>query len=207
MQTLTYPSSTQQLSRASIRSIASGLASENLNQTRSLQQPSFRLQNRSSAAQQNSFTTASANTRQVSRLLVLQGRNVSAVKVAGNGTSNVTSVRQMHSGGAWEFFSNGQFRFTPAGLGVVARTDLFPLVGTYRATASSITLSGSRSSANSTSRNSVAISGTIVARNGGLAATVFQRTVNINAAVVNGTSFGNTIDRTVRIDMNMVRIG
>lgn len=206
MLTFTHSSRTQQLNPASIRSAASGLASETLNQTRPLQQPSLRLQKRSSAAQPNSFSTASANTR-VSRLLVLQGRNASAVKVAGNGTSTVTLVRQMHSGGSWEFFNNGQFRFTPAGLGVVARTDLFPVVGTYRATASSISLSGSRSSANSTSRNSVLISGTIVARNGRLTARILQRTVNVNAAVVNGTSFGSTIDRTVRIDMNMVRIG
>ncbi|QYO63906.1 hypothetical protein [Leptolyngbya sp. 7M] len=132
---------------------------------------------------------------------------MSAVKVAGNGTSNVTGVRQMHNGGTWEFFNNGQFRFTPAGLGVVARTDLFPVVGNYRSTASGITFSGTRSSANLTSRNAVGISGTIAARNGAIGATVLQRTININAAVVNGTPFGNTIDRTVRIDMNMARIG
>lgn len=206
MLTFTHSSRAQQLNPASIRSAAAGLSPETLHQTRSLQQPSFRLQNRSSAAQPTSFSNASANTR-ASRLLVLQGRNASAVKVAGNGTSSVTLVRQMHSGGSWEFFRNGQFRFTPAGLGVVARTDLFPVVGTYRATASSISLSGSRSSANSTSRNSVLISGTIAVRNGRLTARILQRTVNVNAAVVNGTSFGSTIDRTVRIDMNMVRIG
>lgn len=207
MLSFTHSSHSHQLSDTPTRAAASGLAAEQLSHIRSLQQPLFRLQNRSSAAQKNiAFSSASANTRQVNRPLALQGRNVSAVKVAGNGTPVVTSVTQMHNGGAWNFFSNGRFRFTPAGLGVVARTDLFPVVGTYRSTASNITFSGTRRSADLTSRNAVEIRGTIVTRNGGFRATVFQRTVIIMASVVNGISFSNTIDRTVRINMNMVRI-
>lgn len=180
------------------------LSSKIFDRDTTLRQQKF--QNRSSTVQQSGSFTTSRNTRQVSRVFVLQGRNAFAVKIDGNGTPSTTGVRQMHNGGAWEFFNNGQFRFTPAGLGVVARTDLFPIVGTYRSTNNGIRFSGSRSSSNLTSRNAAAIGGNIVVRNGAIRASVIQRTVTINAAVVNGTPFGNTIDRTVKIDMNMVRI-
>ena len=181
---------------------SAALSSRAFSHDNNLQQPHF--QSRSSASKSTSFSGGAA--RQVNRLLVLQGRNASAVKIGGNGTSSVTGVRQMHNGGAWEFFSNGRFRFTPAGLGVVARTDLFPIVGDYRSTNGRTSFSGFRSSISSTSRNSATIRGNIVAQNGIIRATVIQRVVAINAVVVNGVSFRSAIDRTVRIDMNMVRI-
>ena len=182
---------------------SAALSSRAFSHDNNLQQPHF--QSRSSASKSTSFSGGAA--RQVNRLLVLQGRNAFAFKIGGNGTSSVTGVRQMHNGGAWEFFSNGQFRFTPAGLGVVARTDLFPIVGDYRSTNDRTIFSGFRTSISSTSRNSAAIRGNIiVARNGIIRATVIQRVVAINAVVVNGVSFRSAIDQTVRIDMNMVRI-
>ena len=181
---------------------SAALSSRAFSHDNNLQQPHF--QSRSSASKSTSFSGGAA--RQVNRLLVLQGRNAFAFKIGGNGTSSVTGVQQMHNGGAWEFFSNGRFRFTPAGLGVVARTDLFPIVGDYRSTNDRTIFSGFRTSISSTSRNSATIRGNIVAQNGIIRATVIQRVVAINAVVVNGVSFRSAIDQTVRIDMNMVRI-
>lgn len=202
MLTLSRSPNSSRLTDSSRRS--AGLSSDSFNRDNALQFQ-FRVQNRSSAAQSNRSAVSSRNG--VGRLLLLQGRNPVVRSISGNGTQATQGVLQMHNGGSWEFFSGGQFRFTPAGLGTVARTDLYPIVGNYRSTSTGgISFFGSRSSANLTSRNTAAVSGSIEVRNGAIVARVAQRTVLTNAAVINGTPFGNTIDRTVVLDMNMVRI-
>lgn len=168
----------------------------------SLNQKTARLQNRSGTSA-NSITLSAAR---INRLFVFQGRSPSVLRVTGNGTRNTTGVQQMHNGGAWEFFSNGAFRFTPAGLGTVARTDLFPIVGRYQQSNGGLSFSGSRSSSTTTSRNFASVWGSFYRSGSGFRARVAQQTVSINAVVINGTSFGSTINRTVTLDMAMVRI-
>lgn len=169
----------------------------------SLNQKTARLQNRSSVTSENSMTSKAAS---ITRLAVFQGRSPSVLQVTGNGTRNTTGIQQMHNGSAWEFFSNGAFRFTPAGLGTIARTDLFPIVGRYQQTNNGLSFSGSRSSSMTTSRNFASVQGSFYRSGSGFRARVTQQTVLINAAVVNGTSFGSNTNRTVTLDMAIVRI-
>lgn len=173
----------------------------------------LRLHNRSSLPKEQSSSAAPlqnqaslSSQRRVSRQFVFRGHSPRVLSISGNGTRSTQTVQQMHQGGAWEFFSNGAFRFTPAGLGTIARTDLFPIVGTYQQTRNGISFAGSRSSSMLTSRNFASLQGNFFIRNGALQANVAQRTVLINAARINNTPFGNTIDRTVVLNVQMVRV-
>lgn len=134
----------------------------------------------------------------------LRGFNPHVTGISGNGTSSTYTVQQMHNGGTWQFFRNGVFRFVPRGLGTFARTDLFPVTGNYRVNGSILRFSGSRTSSSLTSRNFASVSGQISLRSG--QADVTQRTVLNMTANINNTPFGQTIDRTVRLNLQMVRV-
>ena len=206
MLTLAKSSHSSQLTTSSLKKSA-GFSSEVFNHGNTLSSKKSNFHNRSSAAEQNnSLNTISRRSRQVNLLAVLRGQTPVVTSIIGNGTRSTQTVQQMHNRGRWAFYSNGRFQFTPNGLGTIARTDLFPIVGNYNQTNNSINFYGSRRSSNLTSRNLAEIKGTISVRNGRLQANFAQRTVTIMAAVVNGTSFGQTIDRTVVMRMNMVRI-
>ena len=154
---------------------------------------SFRLGQRSSLLQES--TRAKRN-------FTLRGTNPVVTGVSGNGSTSTYNVEQMHNGGTWNFFRNGSFRFTPNGLGVFARTDLFPITGRYQGS-NTIRFTGSRSSSDLTSRNSATVTGRISLRSG--VASVSQRTVLIMSANINNTPFNQTIDRTVQLNLQMVR--
>lgn len=203
MLTQTKPSD---LSKLTASRQSKGFSSEVFNRSDTLSPTKLNFHSRSSAQRQSSLGTTSINTQSVRRLFALQGFNPTAVKIAGNGTPVTTTIRQMHQRGTWEFFSNNRFRFTPTGVGTIARSDLFPIVGSYQANSRAISFSGSRSSSTSNSRNSASIQGSIFVQGNRFRASLNQRSVLTTVAVVNGTPFGNTIDRTVRVDMGMVRI-
>lgn len=136
------------------------------------------------------------------RNLTFRGTNPIVTGVSGNGSSSTFNLEQMHSDGTWNFFRNGSFQFTPNGLGVFDRADLFPVKGKYQGR-NTLKFSGSRTSRDLTSRNSVTITGRISLRTG--VANVSQRTVLIMSANINNTPFNQTIDRTVQFNLQMVR--
>lgn len=193
MLTLSSPKSnaSEQLRHASTLRSAAGLTSQPLR--------------RNSERQTQFQGRASARNTRISRLLVLQGRNVALTGSAGGSPQ---TILQIHNGGAWEFFNNGQFRFTPTGLGTLVSTGLYPVVGNYSATNAGIQFAGSRSlTIGSTSRTTVTLRGNIFVQNGGIRASVLHQTTSSSAAVINNTPFSGGSNRTVTMSMNMVRIG
>jgi hypothetical protein len=150
---------------------------------------------------------ASSITRQATTLLAaFRSARPIVTGIRSNGTRSTQDVQAMHRGGIWEFFSNGQFRFTPSGLGTVTRTDLYPIVGNFSQPGGSVDFSGSRGSSDLTSRNFAAISGNLFGNNGEVKANIVQRTVLIKASRVNGNNFGSTSDRSIALSMTMIRI-
>jgi hypothetical protein len=195
-------SDTLNTQQASLRK-ATGLQSGSLPQTSGLSAKSTRFQNRSSSKQDDS-ALSTRRTAQNALIAIFSGRSPRVTAITGNGTRSTQTVQAMHDGGRWDFFRNGQFRFTPRGLGTIARTDLFPIVGRFNVRGNTLNFAGSRSSANLTSRNFASLQGQISLRTG--AARVRQQTSIINAAVVNGTRFGSNTNRTVTLSMRMVRV-
>jgi hypothetical protein len=194
-------SDTLNIQPASFRQ-AAGLQSGSLSQGSGLSVKPARFQNRSS--NQNNSLSSSRRTAKNTLLAIFSGRSPRVTGVGGSGARSAQRVQAMHNGGRWDFFRNGQFRFTPRGLGTLARTDLFPIVGRFNVRGAILNFSGTRSSGNLTSRNSSAIRGQFSLKTG--AATVLQQTSMINAAVVNGGRFGSNSNSIVRLNMRMVRV-
>lgn len=180
---------------------AAGLQSGSLSQGSELSVKPARFQNRSS--NQNA-PLSSRRTAKNTLLAIFSGRSPRVTGVGGSGARSAQRVQAMHDGGRWDFFRNGQFRFTPRGLGTLARTDLFPIVGRFNVRGAILNFSGTRSSNIPTSRGTASVQGQFSLRTG--AATVTQQTTLINAAVVNGSRFGSNSNSIVRLDMRMVRV-
>ncbi|PSB11224.1 hypothetical protein C7B61_11920 [filamentous cyanobacterium CCP1] len=194
-------SDTLSIQPASFRQ-AAGLQSGSLSQGSELSVKPARFQNRSS--NQNA-SLSSRRTAQNTLLAIFSGRSPRVTGVGGNsGARSAQRVQAMHNGGRWDFFRNGQFRFTPRGLGTLARTDLFPIVGRFNVRGNILNFSGTRSSGNLTSRNFSAIQGQLSLRSG--IANVRQQTSIINGAVINGSRFGSNSNSIVAMTMRMVRI-
>lgn len=121
------------------------------------------------------------------------------------GSGSATRLRQSQVGGLWEFFSNRLFRFTPRGIGTVVRSDLFPVVGRYRLSRGSITVSGQRQSSFGLGGGAtVFVDGVFTrGRNGQIAARIVQSTTSSSAFVgIGGPISGgssNTYDFTIRM--------
>lgn len=168
-------------------------------QPHTLQTPRFL--NRSSAGQTLSTQRSAKN----SLLAIFQGRSPVVTGVGGNsGARSSARVQAMHNGGNWELYRNGAFRFTPRGLGTLARTDLFPIVGRFSARNGVVSFSGTRRSGNLTSRNFATVRGAFSLRTG--SARVVQQTSIANAAFVNGGRFGSNSNSVVALNLRMVRI-
>jgi hypothetical protein len=95
---------------------------------------------------------------------------------------------QRLAGAGWQFNPNGTFIFAPAN----SRTDLYPLRGTFQQQGNVATFQASGSANSGTSANQAQVSGRIDFSSGQPVMIIDWATGSINAAVVNGTSFGNS---------------
>jgi hypothetical protein len=120
--------------------------------------------------------------------------------------ASVTTLQQSYQGGKWFFYNNGQFVFQPQGIGTVVSSSLYPITGTYRATQSSLSFSGSRTASVTTGRTTVALQGSITASsNGTLVGRMVQEVSSVGAAVVGGQGFGGNQYKYIDFSMTMAR--
>jgi hypothetical protein len=190
----TFPSSMRQ---------TSGFQPSPLSRSSDLSTRSVRFQHRSSANRFGLTPTPNAVWNNITA--VFRGRNPRVTAVGGNrGIQSAAQVRSMHQPGTWEFSSNGQFRFTPRGLGIIARTDLFPIVGRYSRQGNIIRFSGARSSANLVSINTSSIRGWFSLGTGG--ARVIQQTSRTAVSGFGAGTFGAGSNSIVSMNLRMVRV-
>lgn len=191
----TFPSSMRQ---------RSGFQASTLSKSSDLSAQSVRFQSRSSSNQLD-LRSASRNIAQNNIIAIFRGRNPRVTQFAGSrGQQEAPRVQSMHRRGKWEFGRDGQFRFTPRGLGTIARTDLFPIVGRYKQQGNTIRFSGSRSSGNLGSVTTSSIRGRFILGRG--QARIVQKTSRNIAAEFGGGTFGSNSNSIVYLNLRMVRI-